>query len=375
MTKDEKDSILEFMKEKLLEKQEEAKIIRKWVFRISIVLAALFIAVSLGSGIYVYTALKPADPDSDKTVSVEIPMGSTAADIARILEDKGIIKNATVFKYYVKFKNESGFMAGKYELSPSMTFPEITSMLKTGKVVREAVMKITIPEGKKLTEIAHIISKKTPFTEEEVLGKLTDDKYIKELMQQYPDILTDEILHKDIKYALEGYLFPATYFFYKEETTIEEIVEAMLDKTEQVIGRYAEAMEEKEMTVHELLTMASLIEKEATEQADRKMIAGVFYNRLEIGMPLQTDPTVQYAHGVHKERVYYKDLEIDDPYNTYKYPGLTPGPISNAGVTSIEAALYPEETDYLYFLATRSGEILYSHTLAEHNEKKAKYLK
>ena len=129
------------------------------------------------------------------------------------------------------------------------------------------------------------------------------------------------------------------------------------------------------MTVHELLTMASLIEKEATEQADRKMIAGVFYNRLEIGMPLQTDPTVQYAHGVHKERVYYKDLEIDDPYNTYKYPGLTPGPISNAGVTSIEAALYPEETDYLYFLATRSGEILYSHTLAEHNEKKAKYLK
>src|SRR5690606_5339875 len=165
-----------------------------------------------------------------------------------------IIKNATVFKYYVKFKNESGFMAGKYELSPSMTFPEITSMLKTGKVVREAVMKITIPEGKKLTEIAHIISKKTPFTEEEVLGKLTDDKYIKELMQQYPDILTDEILHKDIKYALEGYLFPATYFFYKEETTIEEIVEAMLDKTEQVIGRYAEAMEEKEMTVHELLT-------------------------------------------------------------------------------------------------------------------------
>jgi len=186
MTKDEKDSIQEFMKEKLLEKQEEAKIIRKWVFRISIVLAALFIAVSLGSGIYVYTALKPADPDSDKTVSVEIPMGSTAADIARILEDKGIIKNATVFKYYVKFKNESGFMAGKYELSPSMTFPEITSMLKTGKVVREAVMKITIPEGKKLTEIAHIISKKTPFTEEEVLGKLTDDKYIKELNAAIP---------------------------------------------------------------------------------------------------------------------------------------------------------------------------------------------
>jgi len=140
------------------------------------------------------------------------------------------------------------------------------------------------------------------------------------------------------------------------------------------LDEYMIQIEEKDMSVHQLLTLASLIEEEATEQVDRNQIASVFYNRMNTGMPLQTDPTVLYAKGEHQAKVYYKDLEIDDPYNTYKYPGLTPGPIANAGVMSIEAALAPAQTDFLYFLAAPDGQVYFSTTLDEHEEKKAEHI-
>ena len=265
-------------------------------------------------------------------------------------------------------------MAGEYEMNPSMTIPQIINSLKTGKVMQKVVFKMTIPEGKQLDEIAGIIAEKTNQNREEVFNKLNDRAFVDSLMTEYPDILTEEILDPRIKYPLEGYLFPATYSFYTENPTIDEIVAVMLDKTKSVLDEYRGQMEEKEMTVHQLLTMASLIEEEATEKVDRDHIASVFYNRIDSGMPLQTDPTVLYAKGEHKERVYYKDLEVDSPYNTYKNKGLTPGPIANAGTSSIEAALIPAETDFLYFFATPEGEVLFSKTLAEHNEKKEEHI-
>jgi UPF0755 protein len=141
-----------------------------------------------------------------------------------------------------------------------------------------------------------------------------------------------------------------------------------------VLAQYQSSMAEREYTAHELLTLSSLIEEEATEKADRGKISSVFYNRMEEGMPLQTDPTVLYALGKHKSRTVYKDLKVDSPYNTYKVKGLPPGPIANAGTSSIEAALQPEDTNYYYFLASSSGSVYYSETLDEHNEKKAKYI-
>jgi UPF0755 protein len=269
----------------------------------------------------------------------------------------------------VKFKNEAGFMAGDYKMKPSMTLPEIITSLKTGKVMQEVVMKITIPEGKQLKQIAGIIAEKTQQDEEEIFNQLNDKEFINKMMGKYPDVLTEDILKENVKYPLEGYLFPATYPFYSEKPTVEEIVTVMLTKTKEVLGEFSGQMEEREMTTHELMTMASLIEEEATEKVDRDKIASVFYNRLEDGMMLQTDPTVLYAHGEHKDRVFYKDLEIDDPYNTYKIQGLPPGPIANPGVMSIEAALAPADTDHMYFLATSTGDVLFSKTLAEHNRK------
>lgn len=374
MTVEENKSKKEYMREKMMERQHEAKIVRKIVFIISIVIFLIVGGTITGGYFYIKGALQPVDPSNKKEKVVEIPIGSSVTGIAQILEDNGIIKDAKVFKYYVKFKNEAGFMAGEYALTPAMTFPEIINSLKTGKIMEEVVFKITIPEGKQLKEIATIIGEKTDHDGEEVFKQLNNEEFIRKLMQKYPNILTEEIFAEDIKYPLEGYLFPATYPYYKEDPTIEEIVSVMLEKTEEVIDEYTGPMLDMEYTPHKLLTMASLIEEEATEQVERDQIASVFYNRIDVGMPLQTDPTVLYAHGEHKDRVLYKDLEIQDPYNTYVITGLTPGPIANAGVSSIEAALHPAETDYLYFLATGTGEVLFSKTLDEHNQKKAEHI-
>lgn len=374
MSPEDKNAKKEYMREKMLEKQAEAKVARRIVFIITIILLLAIGGTITGGYFYIKGALEPVDPANKKEKNVEIPIGSSASGIAQILEDSGIIKDAKVFKYYVKFKNESGFMAGEYALTPAMTFPEIIEALKTGRIMEEVVFKITIPEGKQLREIATIIGEKTHHNADEVFKQLNDKGFIDKLMGKYPNLLTEEIFNTNIKYPLEGYLFPATYPFYKEQPSVEEIVTVMLDKTEEVIEEYTGPMMEMEYTPHKLLTMASLIEEEATEQVERDQIASVFYNRMDIGMPLQTDPTVLYAQGEHKEKVLKKDLEINDPYNTYKITGLTPGPIANAGISSIEATLHPAETDYLYFLATSSGEVLFSKTLEEHNQKKAEHI-
>ncbi|HWO74747.1 MAG TPA: endolytic transglycosylase MltG [Bacillus sp. (in: firmicutes)] len=371
---DEQENNKEIIQEKWLERQREAKTIRRIVFIITTTLFLFVGGAVLGGILYVSSALKPADPESREYKDIEIPIGSSVTAIANILEDGDIIKDATIFKYYIKFKNESGFQAGQYELSPSMTFDQIIQSLKTGKVVREVDFKVTIPEGLWLEDIAGRIAKQTGQTKEEVFTTLNDPAFIEQMMNEFPFILTEDILNESIKYPLEGYLFPATYSYYEDEHTVEAIVRKMLSKTSDVLMEYQGLLEERQLTVHQALTLASLIEEEATESVDRHLISSVFYNRMEIGMPLQTDPTVLYAKGEHQERTMYEDLEIDSPYNTYTNAGLPPGPIANPGVSSIEAALNPEETNYLYFLATPEGQVLFSETLEEHNVKKAEHI-
>ncbi|KPL60746.1 endolytic transglycosylase MltG [Rossellomorea vietnamensis] len=371
---EEKKKIKETLMKKLLERQEEAKVIRKIVGLAILCLVIVIGGTAIGGYLYVNSALKPVDPDNTKPVKVDIPIGSGVSSIGKILEDKGIVKNSTVFKYYVKFNNEAGFQAGSYDLTPSMTLNEIVNSLKTGKVMRKAEFKITIPEGLQLDQIAEIIAEKSPYKKDEIEKKLNDKKWLGQLKQEYPELITDEIFKKEIKRPLEGYLYPATYPFYEKKPSLDTILKKMIAQTNEVLVQYQEAMAANDYTPHELLTLSSLIEEEATEKADRGKISSVFYNRMEEGMPLQTDPTVLYALGKHKDKTVYKDLEVDSPYNTYKVQGLPPGPIANAGLSSIEAALQPEDTEYYYFLAASNGSVYYSETLDEHNEKKAKYI-
>ncbi|MFT8320184.1 MAG: endolytic transglycosylase MltG [Bacillus sp. (in: firmicutes)] len=358
----------------MAERQNEAKIVRKIVGITAIALILVIGIVATTGYLYIKSALKPVDPGSKKEIIVDIPIGSSVSGIAQALEDKGLVKNARVFKYYVKFKNESNFMAGEYHMNPSMTFTQIVDSLKTGKILQKPIFSLTIPEGKQLDEIAALIAKKTNQKEKDITKQLNDESFIQTLMNKYPDMLTTEILAKNVKHPLEGYLFPATYSFYKKDPSLADIVTVMLDKTESIVLNYQGEMESNELTVHQFLTMSSLIEKEATQKADRDKIASVFYNRIKEGMPLQTDPTVLYAQGKHKAKVTYKDLEVKSPYNTYKNKGMPPGPIANSGTMSMEAALHPDQTDFLYFLASKDGKVYFSKTLKEHNKLKEKYI-
>lgn len=372
MDKNEKKKLMEI---KMQEKYTEAKTVRKIVFLTTAIIILLVAGIFTGGYLYVKGALKPLDPNSNKEIKVEIPLGSGTSDIAAILEDKKIIKDEHVFKYYVKFKNESGFQAGTYQLSPSMSFNQIIKSLKTGRVHKKAVVTISVPEGLKLTEIAAIIAKQTKYSEKEVLDKVNDKKFIEQVMEQYPDLVTKDVFGKNIKFPLEGYLYPATYHYYEKNPPLEEILLTMIKKTNEIVDEYRVDINKKEKSVHEVLTVASLIEEEATKETDRKAISSVFYNRIKAGMPLQTDPTVIYAIGKHRERLTFKDYyEVEDPYNTYLNTGLPPGPIANSGKVSIEAALYPTSTDYYYFLATADGKVLFSKTLEEHNEKYAEHI-
>lgn len=343
------------------------------VWRLVSIAIVLIVLAALGGGyFYITSALNPLSPQSKEQKIIEIPSGSSVTKISGILQSKGIIKDARVFSYYVKFKKESGFMAGSYQLSPSMNVQEVINRLRSGKVA--PVITITIPEGKQLKEISQIIANALNKPENDVFNRLNDRTYIQKLIEKYPKLLSNEILNSNIMYPLEGYLFPATYPFYKSNPSIDEVINIMLEKSNEVLAPYQDQLKPKKLTIHQLLTMASLIEQEATEKADRNKISSVFYNRLQKGMPLQTDPTVLYAEGKHKDRVLYSDLEVNSPYNTYKNIGLPPGPISNAGKVSIEAALNPEQTDFYYFLATADGSVIFSKTLDEHNQEKAKYI-
>jgi UPF0755 protein len=362
------------MMEKIKQRKQEGKVVRRIVARVTVIVIACILFIGIFGTLYVKSALKPVDPESEEQIQVEIPMGSGISTISKILEKSGIIKDATIFKYYAKFKNQSNFQAGNYTMTPSMTLDEILESLKTGKVYREPVMTITVPEGMTLEQIGKIVEKRTKYTKEQFMERVNNKEFIENVMSTYPELFTDEILNGNIRYPLEGYLFPATYSFYDEDVSLDDIILPMIDKTNSVIGEYKSLLAEKEMTVHELLTFASLLEEEATEKTDRETIASVFYNRLEIGMPLQTDPSVLYALGGHKERVLYEDLKVQNPYNTYVNPGLPPGPIANAGVVSIEAALNPTDTEYLYFLADKEGNNHFAKSFEEHLQNKNQYI-
>ncbi|WLR44032.1 endolytic transglycosylase MltG [Bacillus carboniphilus] len=363
--KNEKKELI--LKQKLV-KHKEAKIVRRIVFTIFVVGLLLFSVILGGGYLYVKSALQPVDSNNEEKIKVEIPIGSNLSTIASILEKNEIIKDDRVFKIYVKFKSESGFQAGTYQLNKSMEIDDIIASLKTGKVIQDPVFTMTIPEGKQIKEIIEIIAKATSFSTKEIEQTLTDDEFVQKMMNLYPKVITNEVLMEDVKYSLEGYLYPSTYYFYEEDPSLESIVEKMIAQTNKVVSKYEEQLIEQDKSVHWLLTFASLVEEEATKETDRKKIASVFYNRLEEGMRLETDPTVLYSLGEHKDRVLYEDLEVQDPYNTYVINGLPPGPIANAGESSMEAVLEPEETDYLFFLATSEGDVIFTTNFEDHKE-------
>lgn len=352
--------------------------VRKIVLSIVSILIILLIILVVSGYHYYTTSLEPLEPQSNEDVPVEIPIGSSRTDIARILEENNIIRSAFVFNYHLRFTGEEGFQAGYYLFSPSMSTDEIVWYLQEGgtPITEESTGRLTIPEGYTIEQVAIVIENQTEYSIEEFFELVESDDFLNELADSYPQLLSGAIeLREETLYTLEGYLYPATYEVF-DDTSLEDLVTQMISRMHNVFNDYYDEIEENETTVHEILTMASFIEREGITYEDREVISGVFYNRLAIDMPLQTDVSVTYALGEHQERITYDDLEVDSPYNLYEYRGLGPGPVNNPDEESIRASMYPAETDYMFFLADLSTrEIYFSETYEQHLEYQNEYLR
>lgn len=371
-----KEDPKEYVMDKRDIRKKENSLVKKIVFSIIFIgVVLLFIVVFVGYN-YVMDSLQPLDSANRERIEVEIPVGTSTKGIGEILEEEAIVKDSTVFNYFLKTKNVAEFQAGFYELSPSMELEEIIDVLEKGgnNTPISDDYKILVKEGATLEEIAEEFSRKSNYSKKDFIKVATNEAFIEQLSSTYPKLLTEAIKNEDIKYKLEGYLFPATYD-YLSHYTIEEVITTMVGKTDEIMSSYYHTIAEKDLTVHSLLTIASLVEKEGVNLEDRKKIAGVFFNRLKDDMPLQSDISILYALNKHLEYVTIKNTEVDSPYNLYAHKGLGPGPFDNPGEEAIQATLNPEETEYYYFLADLTkGDVYFSKTFEEHLELQNKYI-
>jgi len=302
-----------------------------------------------------------------KTIIIE--KGQGLKEITEQLEKEGLIKNAKLLEIYAYLRNiRSKFMPGEYELRPNMTLKEIVALLISKQSAPEQT--ITIIEGWTNKEIAAYLEKQGLATQDDFLKTLHDLSQNKEFLSKY-DFLTDQAAKTD----LQGYSFPDTYRVY-EKTTAQEIVEKMLDNFGQKLDAESRAkIIEKKKTIFEIVIMASLLEKEAALDQDRRLIADIFWKRLAVGWALESCATINYVLGEPKAKLSFDDTRIPSPYNTYLHRGLPPGPIDNPSFSSIQAAIEPLDNDYCCFLSTPEGKLIFSRTVEEHNQNKAKYLK
>lgn len=338
-----------------------------------VIIILIILAVVLAAPFIWYNvSISPAGT-SDNPIQVSIEEGSSASKIAKALKEKNVIKSELAFKIYVKLNNVSGFQYGGYELSQNMQINEIIEKLKVVGEDENGEISITFIEGKTMRWMAGRIAEKTNNTEEDVFNLLKDEEYIDSLIEDYW-FLTNDIKSEDIYFPLEGYLFPDTYRFLNKDVGVKDIFTTLLKQTDKILTKYKDKIESSEYNIHELLAMASIVEKEAMRDEDRADVASVMYNRLEENMSLGSDVTTYYAVKVEvgERDLSSKDLNTSNPYNT-RGPGMNGklpiGPICGVSEKSIEATLNPGNTQYLYFVADKDGKIYFTRTNAEHNAK------
>jgi len=314
---------------------------------------------------YVFFLLSPApSSESPREVLVSIPLQATAGEVGYILEQHQLVRNGKMFTYWARLQGKDGELkAGDYRLSQGLTVPQLLEELISGNYELE---KFTIPEGFTTVQIADLLEDR---------GFITRTLFYKAVInEEFPYVFLEGLPKTDKR--LEGYLFPDTYQIVRG---VDEnaIITMMLDRfATEIAGKtFPVQAAGREMSLHQIVTIAAMVEREALHDSDMPLISGVIYNRLNINMPLQIDATVQYALGVVKPRLLYSDLEVDSPYNTYQIPGLPPGPIAVPGGKALQAAMQPvTDGGYYYYLAMPDGYHVFSRTLGEHNENKARYI-
>ena len=329
-----------------------------------IILAILLIVVFMVAFVFIQTG--PYDNNNSDDIVIEIPTGSTLGQVADILKEDKLIKNKTLFKLYVRLTdNTSKLKSGKFLFNQTFSNDRIMKNLVTGKIYNEGI-KITIPEGSTSNEIIDLLVK----------NKLGKKEIYKELINNPKEFVGEfKFLNEEKITSLEGFLYPSTYYFKDEENETEILKDILSTFNSKYNEKLHNKQKELKISLWEVVNLASIVEKEAVLDEDRPLIASVFYNRLDIGMPLQSDATIQYAFDKRKKSITYDDLKIDSPYNSYMNQGLPPTPIANPGIASIEAVLYPAKSDYLYFVANIDGGNNYSKTYEEHVRNVEQYRK
>lgn len=304
---------------------------------------------------YYNSSLKAVTEESEEQMFT-VAKGSSVKTIAASLENQGLIRNAQVFIFYSRFSEKANkIKAGDYTISGSMSVAEIVDKLAAGDAKKDTV-KFTIPEGFELRQIADRL---------EAEGLINKEQFYEAASKAASELdFVKAAPNRENK--LEGYLFPDTYEVFKNASE-EDIINKMLNRFNQVFTEeYQNRAKELDMSIDEVITLASIIEREAKLDKERKTVSAVFHNRLKQKMKLESCATVQYLLKEQKPVLTFKDLKIDSPYNTYIYAGLPEGPIASPGAKSIEAALYPEDVDYLFFVANNDGSHVFTKTYREH---------
>lgn len=353
------------------------KTVRKFSVRkfLLFLLFLIIILISAVIGTYFFEIGPVSTNKNPKLISIE--KGDNFYNISEKLKKNNLIKSELFYKIYLKITKPSGLTIGDYELNETMGTKEIVEILSDSKNQKIDTIKITFREGLNVRGIAQIIQEKTNINSEDFINKIIDKEYIKSIQKDYW-FLTDEIFNQQIYYPLEGYLFPDTYEFEKKDLSSETIIKKILDNTEKKFNKYKEQFNNNEMSIHQILTLASLVEQEAVTKEDRALVAGVFYNRLKTNMSLGSDVTTYYAAKKSlKESLTNKELTDCNGYNTrcLTMKGLPVGPIANPSITSIEASLNPSSSDFYYFVADTSKKVYFNKTINEHNQTIAKLKK
>ncbi|KRO08373.1 hypothetical protein IV64_GL000456 [Lactiplantibacillus xiangfangensis] len=335
------------------------------------ILLVLLIIIGVMGYRYFDNATQPYNSKDNQVVQVDIPYGANSKKIATILQSNKVIKSGFVFEYWTKAHNLSNFHAGYYQLKPSMSLSQIATALNKGgssEPIQSSSGRVLVVEGSQITTIAKTVQKQTDFTAAEFLALMKDQTFMKSLAQKYPQLLSSSMAAKQVRYHLEGYLFPATYEVGKK-TTLKQLVTQMVSKTNDELKPYYGQVKKSKMSVQEIMTLASLVEREGSTNKDRRLIAGVFLNRLDAKWRLDSDISVFYAINSTKSTLTAKDLATDSPYNLRRNLGYGPGPFNSPSLTSIKAVLDPAQRSkgYMYFVADlKTGKVYYAKDAAGH---------
>lgn len=341
---------------------------RRRFLLVFILLIAILIVGSMG---YYFYSLRPVGNGSEK-ITFKIKEGQTYDEVLDDLEKDHMIKSATTAKLYARLNTNGQYYAGNFSINDGMSTGEILNYIGNINNSLKEQVTITIPEGTWAKEVAASIASKFNYSQEEILNQWNDIDYIKKLAKEYTFLDPDTLNNSNYKVKLEGYLFPDTYSF-NSDASIDEITRTFLDRFQKMYDKYEKQIKKSDYSLQQILSLASVVQFESSSEKEMKKIAGVFYNRLDQNMMLQSSVTVCYA--LYDDFDDPKDCEVntdtDSPYNTYLHEGLPIGPILNPGEKAIAATLNPTKSDYLYFVADINGDgkIYYSKTYEDHQAK------